>query len=51
MKVQYVMKCRVQTRVFALNAMVRLCYLVPHLEQPCQAREGSQWDQIKVDQV
>jgi hypothetical protein len=48
---EVVVRCRVQTRVLARDSPVRLCVLAPHLEQAREAREGSQWDQIKVDQV
>ena len=47
----FVMKSCVQTEVFALNSMVRLCVLTRRLEQTREARERSQWDHIKVDQV
>ena len=47
----FVMKSRVQTLLFVRDSMVRLCVLTRRLEQAREARERSQWDHIKVDQV
>src|SRR5436309_2415336 len=43
-------------RMELCNTILRSCYTRSSrgafsLEQACQAREGSQWNQIKVDQV
>jgi hypothetical protein len=41
----------VQALVFARGSIARTGDLARRLEQAREAREGSQWDQIKVDQV
>ncbi len=47
----FLMKCRVQTLLLARGSIARICGLAPRLEQAREAREGSQRDHIKVDQV
>src|SRR5260370_26204801 len=46
-------KCRVQTLLLARGSILRtwICGLAPRLEQAREARERSQRDHIKVDQV